>query len=109
MCFPHLPNDWKLLESICAKKFVNFGILDISAILAECFFCFSAPLLYVLPDMLINGPAVCVKNPYLEFVWVLVCLCIFSLCMITLKDNTFQNYNAQEKLNKIKHINMNSP
>jgi len=29
--------------------------------------------------------------------------------MITLKDNTFQNYNAQEKLNKIKHINMNSP
>src|SRR6218665_1848593 len=51
----------------------------------------------------------CDKNPYLEFVWVLVCLCIFSMCMITLRDNTFQNYNAQEKLNKIKHINMNSP
>src|SRR6218665_330701 len=33
----------------------------------------------------------------------------FSVCMITLRDNTFQNYNAQEKLNKIKHINMNSP
>src|SRR6218665_34849 len=50
-----------------------------------------------------------VKNPYLEFVWVLVCLCIFSMFLITLKDNTFQNYNAQEKLKKIKHINMNSP
>src|SRR6218665_1305308 len=50
-----------------------------------------------------------VRNPYLEFVWVLVCLCIFSMCIITLKDNTFQNYNAQEKLKKIKHINMNSP
>ena len=50
------------------------------------------------------------KNPYLEFVWVfLFVYAFFSMCVITLKDNTFQNYNAQEKSKKIKHINMNSP
>src|SRR6218665_2956016 len=41
-----------------------------------------------------------VKNLYLDFVWVLVCQCIFFMCVITLKDNTsglFQNYNAQVK------------
>ena len=38
------------------------------------------------------------RIPILIFVWVLVCQYIFSMCVITLKDNTeyFQNYNVQE-------------